>query len=248
MNVEEPYDQSLTYGQVARRRSSTPSGVPAVTGYYPNVRGQIQGPVEIGPVFDNLYRSTVVGSLDYGTEKIDQHPWLDVTATWTPSKYQDRPSGVEDPLTDGPPQPTIRDLSLHYRRERGASVTQYQNVPGRRFPANGVQDGVTWTYYQNVRAALQPYDPSMTMNGQMPDTFSALPPSPAHGWTQRPAQNAQAASNTKAADLVQQQSPHQDRLANSTYAGQTYSQTTAYAGQSVEGTGSGTVHSRRRRG
>jgi hypothetical protein len=79
----------------------------------------------------------------------------------------------------------------------------------------------------------------------MPDTLRALPPSPAHGWAVRPLVNAQAAINAKTASLVQQAPPKAELLANSSYAGQTYSQTTARAGA---GQTFGTVHSRRGRG
>ena len=247
MDTEEFYDKPKDMSAVGRRTAANPQGMPTPTGYYPNVRGQIQYPITIGPVYDELYRSAVVGANDPG-EKIDQHPWLDVTQTWTPPENQERPSGVQDPLTDGPAQPTIRDLSLHYRRESGASVTAYYDAPGHVFPKNGSQDGAAWTYYQDPTRALTPYDPAQTQNGQMPDTLRALPPSPPHGWSMRPLVNAQAAINAKSAVLVQEQPGKQERLANSTYAGQTYGQTTARAGQASASGLSGSVHSRRRRG
>lgn len=244
MDTEEIYDRSLSDRQVARRRPTAPDGMPTPTGYYPNVRGHLTSPITVGPVYDDLYRPAVVGANDPG-ERIDQHPWAYVTATWTPDKVTARPSGVEDPLADGPPQPVIRDLSLHYRREAGASATAYYDAPGHRFPRNGSQDGAAWTYYQDPTLALMPYDPAQTTQGEMPDTLRAIPPSPAHGWAVRPLVNAQAALNAKTAALVQQQAPKAELLANSTYAGQTYSQTTARAGT---GATFGTVHSRRGRG
>ena len=244
MDTESMYDQSLPERQVARRRGVTPSGMPAPTGYYPDVRGHLTAPVVVGPCYDQLYRAAVVGANDPG-ERIDQHPYAYIAQTWTPPRDDERPSGVQDPLTDGPPQPSIRDLSLHYRRQAGSSVTQYYDAPGHTFPRNGNQDGASWTFYQDVTRALMPYDPAQTTNGQMPDTLRALPPSPAHGWAVRPLVNSQAAINAKTASLVQQAAPKQELLANSTYAGQTYSQTTARAGQGV---GYGTVHSRRGRG
>jgi hypothetical protein len=247
MDTEANYSVPLSMREVAQRRGTMPNtGAQVPTGYYINVRGQLQAPVAIGPVYDELYRGAVVGANDPG-EVIDQHPWIYITQTWVPPENTERPSGVQDPLTDGPPPPTLKDLSLHYRRESGRSNTQYYNVPGHTFPRNGNQDGASWTYYQDPTRALTPYDPAQTTNGQMPDTQRALPPSPAHGWTMRPNVNGQAAINAKTSVLVQQQAVKQERLANSTYAGQTYSQTTARAG---DGSGStfGTVHSRRGRG
>lgn len=246
MDTEAFYEQSKSLGEVSRRTRTAPGGRPAPTGYYPDVRGQIQQPITIGPVFDDLYRTTVVGANDPG-ETVDQHPWLYVTQTWTPPENFERPSGVQDPLTDGPPQPTIQNLALHYRRESGTQVTAYYDAPGHTFPRNGSQDGAAWTYYQDPTRALMPYDPAQTDGGQMPDTLRSIPPSPAHGWAMRPLVNAQAAINAKTAALVQEQPGKQERLANSTYAGQTYSQTTARAGQAGGGS-YGTVHSRRRRG
>ncbi|MFL6116737.1 MAG: hypothetical protein ACJ786_36085 [Catenulispora sp.] len=242
MDTEANYDESLSYGAVGRRTATTPRGVPAVTGYYPNVRGSIPQPITIGPVYDELYRPAVVGANDPG-EVVDQHPWTYVTQTWVPPENFERPSGVQDPLTDGPPQPVIKDLALHYRRQSGSSNTQYYNVPGRKFPVNGSQDGAAWTYYQDTTLAMMPYDPAQTTGGQMPDTLRGMPPSPAHGWAVRPLVNAQAAINAKTAALTQQQPTRQERLANSTYAGQTYSQTTARAGMAPSST-----HSRRSRG
>lgn len=244
MRTEENYDQPLSAREVAQRRGLTPTGVPAPTGYYPHVRGQLQHPVTVGPVYDSLYRPAVVGSMDR-YETIDQHPYTYITNTWTPPAVVDRPPGVHDPLMDGPAQPSIRTLALHYRRWAGASVTAHYDVPGRVFPRNGNQDGASWTMYQDVTRALMPYDTAQTTNGQMPDTLRALPPSPAHGWAVRPKLNEQAALLAKTGSLRQQTAPRQERLANSTYAGQTYSQTTAHAGQ---GAAFGTVHSRRSRG
>lgn len=246
MDAEEMYDRPISDAAVAQRRATAPDGMPTPTGYYPNVRGRLTSPITIGPVYDDLYRPAVVGANDPG-EAVDQHPWMYVTATWTPPADVARPSGIQDPLTDGPPQPTIRDLSLHYRREAGSSVTAYQNVPGRVFPRNGSQDGASWTMYQDPTRALMPYDPAQTDGGQMPDTLRTIPPSPSHGWAVRPVINAQAAINAKTAALVQQQAPKAELLANSTYAGQTYGQTTARAGQGAAAT-FGTVHSRRSRG
>lgn len=246
MDTEDFYDKPLDMQQVGRRTGMTPSGVPAPTGYYPHVRGQIQYPITIGPVYDELYRPTVVGANDPG-EKVDQHPWTYVTQTWTPPENDIRPSGVQDPLTDGPAQPTIRDLALHFRRSAGTSVTAYYDAPGHIFPKNGSQDGAAWVYYQDPTRALMPYDTAQAVGGQMPDTLRAVPPSPPHGWASRPLVNAQQAINTKTALLVQEQPGKQERLANSTYAGQTYSQTTARAGQ-YSAQVAGTVHSRRGRG
>lgn len=246
MDTEAMYDQSLSLAQVARRRGASPSGMPTPTGYYPHVRGHLSAPVVVGPCYDDLYRTTVVGANDPG-ERIDQHAYAYVAQTWTPPRDTQRPSGIQDPATDGPPQPSISGLSLHYRRQAGASVTQYYDAPGHTFPRNGSQDGAAWTFYQDVTRALMPYDPAQTVNGQMPDTLRALPPSPPHGWAVRPLISWKTAVNAKTAVLTQQQAPKAELLANSTYAGQTYSQTTARAGAGGGAT-FGTVHSRRGRG
>lgn len=248
MRTEDTYDKPKSFREVAHRRGSMPgTGAPVPTGYYPNMSGSPGYVVGENEVYDQLYRASVVGSLDC-YETIDQHPWIKIDQTWVPPENTERPSGHQDWATDGPAPPTLANLSLHYRRQAGASITQYMDVPGHKFPKNGSQDGSSWTTYQDVTRALQPYDPSkLDANGQMPDTLQTLPPSPPHGWTSRPAVNAQAALNAKAATLVQQQPVRAERLANSTYAGQTYSQTTARDG-GVPGATFGTVHSRRGRG
>ena len=257
--IEEPYDKPLSYGQVAVREDrwphaidpGVPIDVPAPTGFYPGVRGHLQHPVEVDHrAFEELYHETIVGSLNY-TEDIDQHPWVQVDATWTPAPNMTRPDGKWDPLCDGPPPPTLRDLSLHYRKWAGASVTRFADVPGVTFPPTGTQDGSSWTYLQSPALAQQHFDPALNkfnestgqIEGGMPDTLRTLPPSPVHGWTARAVLTPQQEVNLKAAALQQQTPGRQERLAPSSYAGQSYGQGTAVVAGPV-----GSVPSMRPRG
>lgn len=248
MNTEDLYDQpkpiKTVNGRVATQpgfyaRAGLVERMPAPTGYYPNVRDQIQTPVygnkpngaKVGGA-DDLYPGTIIQDSLARSEKIDQHPYLHVAATWTPAPNTERPSGVQDPLTDGPPQPDLMDLATHYYRRAGTSVTQHLNAPGVKFPVYGDQDGVSWTYVQSTPAVLAPYDPaSVDAKGDMPDSQRTLAPSPPHGWTEQPILNAQQENNLKAAKLKQQRPGKQERTANSTFAGQSFGQRTAHVGQ-----------------
>lgn len=203
-----------------------PDGLPRATGYYPNLPGgYIPKPIAWGDIGDVGYGEVATGVLDW-TETIDQHPVLNVSATWTPAPNYERPDGHHDPLTDGPPQPTLGDITVYYSRSQGASATEMQDVPGRTFPANGSQDGVSWTYFQDTKLAMLPYDQTLVdpKTGEMPDTLRGMPPSPVHGWVQQPANTGLAAEPF----FEQQVAGRQELLATNPFAGQSYSAHTAH--------------------
>lgn len=209
------------------------TGAPAPTGYYPDLYGErsrdyvTSSDVEsYGPFGDRPARKEVGDR----SERVDQHPYVQVSQQWLPPQEGPRRTGRDDPAADGLPAPTVWNLELFYAREQGTSNTRFLDVPGRAFPANGSQDGATWVYYQDPRIAMAP----LGADGKAPDSLRSIPPSPAHGWTVRPVVNATQAEVRKAATLVQQQRPHQDRLAPATAAGQTYSQRTAQVGQGMQ--------------
>lgn len=219
---------------------------PKPTGYYPDMQGirsrdyvSDHDVLSYGP-FGNRPARDSIGDCSI---RVDQHPYVQVDATWTPPRDGPRRDGRYDPLEDGPTAPVLRILQLFYQRAQGTSTTAFQDVPGRQFPATGSQDGATWVYYQDARLAMAPAD----ANGKAADSLRSLPPSPPHGWTSRPVINATQAETRKAGMLRQQQTPHQDRLAPSTAAGQTYSARTAHVGQGVQRTGAA-MPSRRPRG
>lgn len=172
------------------------------------------------------------------SEKLDQHPFLQVSARWLPSQLGNgRKDGLHDPLTDGLPAPVLRLYSNHYFRRSGTSRSRYMDVPdGRRFPVTGSQDGASWTYYQDAKTASEPYQPDPT-SGYHKDSFTKLRPGPAHGWSNIPVMSGPALKLKQDADLrMQQKAVGQNRLANSTYAGQTYSQQTRHVANPVPGT------------
>lgn len=217
-----------------RRLAVRPDGLPAPTGYFPDRSWPEQGEASWSPVMDREYgpaRQEVMPG-----EKVDQHPYLQVSATITAPPQGPRKDGRNDPMQDGPAAPTPRLLGLFYARAQGTDQTHYLDAPGVRFPSNGSQDGASWTYYQDPRLALLPYEPKPDAGGEMPDTLRALPPSPPHGWAEQPAMNARQVELNKMRTMRQQKAPHQDRLANSTYAGQTYSARTAHVGARTGGT------------
>lgn len=216
------------------RRAVRPDGLPAPTGYFPDRSWPEQGSVSFSEVYDDQYGPARQETLN-GAEKVDQHPYLQVSATITAAPQGARKDGRQDPMEDGPAAPTLRLLNLFYAKAQGTSVTHFLDAPGVRFPGNGSQDGASWTYYQDAKLGLLPYNPPEGGDGEMPDTLRALPPSPPHGWAEQPAMNARQVENAKMRQLKQQKAPHQDRLANSTYAGQTYSARTAHVGARTGG-------------
>lgn len=221
-----------------------PDGSPAPTGLHPDMTGVNQRPASLySQVYDDQYR-------DWGTvgpftdESIDQHPYLQVSATWTPPPAGPRRDGRDDPLTAGPPRHEPRLLGMFQRATAGNSISRLMDVPGHTFPTTGSQDGASTTWYVDPGVAMAPYtiDP---VTGQQPDSLKTVPPSPAHGWTAQPVFNVKATENRKALSELRQQTGNRgDRLAASTYAGQSYSARTAY----VANNGSTSVPSRRTRG
>jgi hypothetical protein len=233
------YDTSVRWDR-------NPQGVPAPTGYYLNMNGVEQGVVSESPISPYVPggREEVLNA----SERVDQHPFLQVTATWTPSADYERPDGHHDPLTDGPPAPVVRNLQLFYQVAQGTSITNFQDVPGRTFPAYGSQDGAAWTYYQDPNIALVDppcgvapyagiaYNPTDSEGiTQAQDTLRALPASGAHGWTSVPVINAQQLDIDKAATMRQQRGAHRDLISNSTAAGQTFTQQAAHLPRTVQG-------------
>jgi hypothetical protein len=223
------------------------------TGYYPDHNGETMG--RFDTPLDNLvvapYGSpgapgVVCTEPGSSHDRVDQHPFLNVAATWTPSPYGNgRPDGLHDPLTDGPPRPEVFNASLHYHRRSGASRTTYMDVPdGRRFSQTGTQDGVTTVWYVDTAAALEPFNPD-PKTGQHRESLFKLPPGPSHGWSSIPAVPSPIQDADKITKLRRQKNVKQNRLANSTYAGQTYSQQTAHV---ANPTGGGIIGTRRPRG
>lgn len=231
------------------RTDTQPDGSPAPTGYYPDRSNPQQGQVSVSPVFDGLYRDRgTIGA--FTNERIDQHPYLQVSANWTPPPAGPRRDGRDDPLTAGPPAPTPRIVDLWFRRTSGNSISRLADVPGHTFPKNGSQDGASTTWYVSTQASMTPYDPTRLVPYQggelgMPDTLRQIAPSPPHGWTAQPVFNVKATENRKATELIQQQRGKADRLAPSTYAGQSFSNRTAQVSNPA---GAAPVPSRRSRG
>jgi hypothetical protein len=170
------------------------------------------------------------------SERIDQHPFMHVTATITVADDNPRKTGTRDPMDCGPARPDTVLLHLHEYRGAGFSNTKYSDVPdGRKFSPYGSQDGSTWVQYQDATAVISPLDLSQSparddpsQNRTAQPTQGRMAPGPSHGWTSVPLHNVKAADNLKSTrQLKQQKSPHQDRKANSTILGQTYSQRTS---------------------
>jgi hypothetical protein len=215
---------------------------PKPTGYQPDMNGETIGRFarQPGPTVDPQSLVFPTEPVDAG-ERVDQHGYLQVSATWTPPAIEGfaRPSGGHDPLSDGPVAPVPRMLALFNYRGSGTTRTRFMDVPdGRRFSPTGTQDGTSTVWFENAAVQQAPYvdrDSYATIDTtlanpavQNPDSFSKLAPGPDHGWTSVPVVNLKANENNKARVLRQQQFVTQNRRAGSTYAGQTYGQSTAH--------------------
>lgn len=215
------------------------------TGYLPDARTMPQIPYDrvrdtqgIVEWSDSRFPPEILDQ----SELLDQHPMMHVTATITAADSAMRKTGTRDPMNSGPARPDTVLLSIFNYTGAGTDRTTYMDVPdGRVFSPFGSQDGSSWTIFQDATASLTgfnntgqpvPIDPSMTATAQ--PTLARMAPGPSHGWTSIPVVNDKQMQNDKALHLLkQQQSPHQDRKANSTVAGQTYSQRTASVHQAA---------------
>lgn len=208
------------------------------TGYLPDARTMPQIPYDRAADTSNIVEYCgdrfPTEPLDTA-EIVDQHPIMHVTATITVRDDTPRRTGTRDPMISGPARPDTLLLSLFQYEGAGTDNTKYQDVPdGRVFSPYGSQDGSTWVIYQDATAALAsfndtgsrvPEDPSRTPSAQ--PTLARMAPGPSHGWTSVPVVNVKQEINTKSTkQLKQQLPPHQDRKANSTIAGQSFSQRT----------------------
>lgn len=235
MSLVEETQPPITDDQAAERWTQDPAGNPVPTGWYPNVPNGLASTVEwqgdpVAELPDDTPRPNTVDAS--GSQAIDQHPWVDITQTWTPAPNLERPSGTSDPLTMGPPEPTIRQLSAWYNREAGASVSQFRDAPGVQYPTNGSQDGASWTYYQDPARSQIPWTPALLgTDGQMPDSLRALPPSPPRGWAVQPLTVTTEDILATTAALQQQQPGPTNWRSTSTVAGQSWGQGTAQVPQ-----------------
>jgi hypothetical protein len=217
------------------------------TGYLPDARQSVQIPYDRTADLSGIteYRDSRFPTepLDC-SETVDQHPMMHVTATITVADDDPRKTGTRDPMISGPARPDTVLLSIFQYEGMGTDRTTYMDVPdGRVFSPYGSQDGTTWIVYQDAMAALGafndtgmpvPEDPSRT--AQALPTLARMAPGPSHGWTSVPVVNVKQEINTKSTRLLKQQAPpHQDRKANSTIAGQSYSQRTASVGSVAAG-------------
>lgn len=224
-------------------QSTANSWGPAPTGYYPDFNQETMGQASNDyPVHEpnGSPGGPIVPTTAVNAEKVDQHVFTQVSGTWTPMTHAQgngRPTGKHDPQTDGPGQPEQRLLSTWYYRGSGNQRNSYMDVPdGRTFPATGSQDGASTTWYQSIQAAMAPYniDPAAYSNTDpygstaMPDTLSSIPSGPSHGWSAIPVASGTKLHRLQTAKRVGQQNVGQNRLAQSSYAGQTYSQSTAH--------------------
>lgn len=216
---------------------------PAPTGYYPDRNGDTIGQVRNDYLIMEPNGSSggpVVPNGAVNAERVDQHAFTQVSGTWVPlthSQGDGRPTGKHDPRTDGVAAPVQRLLSTWYYRGAGNQRTAYMDVPdGRRFSRVGTQDGSSTTWFQAVAAALAPYnvDPATydaklpEASTAMPDSLSAIPAGPNHGWSSIPVSTGPMLARNQTRKRRGQKNVGQNRLAMSTYAGQTYSQSTAH--------------------
>ena len=214
--------------QAGERRTQTPDGLPAPTGYYPNIyRGTVNPGIKPNPHVFQHNKDTSPYDPDWQqfdrTIMKQRMPVERVSSTWVPTPG-DRPSGTVDPLESGPVPTTIRMLSREYRVMGGTSNTR--NMDNNVTPKSkyGRQDGVSWT---------ETIDPVRSNHKLSPPSDESslvlVAPSGPHGLHSQLPLDIRRQSNTKRLQRPQQQSTRQNRLANSPYVGQSYSATTQSA-------------------
>lgn len=220
--------------QAGERRSQTPDGTPAVTGYYPNIyRGSnTPGKKPDSPIYENHYATSNIGP-DW--EQFDKTIWTQkmpvqrYSSTIVPDSHVERNSGVFDPLSAGPVAPTIRMISRSLRRQGGTSNTRnLDNTVTDKSPY-GVKDGVTWV------ATIDPVLANYKLSPPTQESSVVLiPPSGVRGLHTQIPKKYRNQSNISRAMRPQQKPARVDRLASSQYVGQTYSATTTHIAPNVK--------------
>jgi hypothetical protein len=157
----------------------------------------------------------------------DRHVWVDKGDHATTG----RESGIHDPLPDGPVRPSLRLLLTGWRRESGTDSTRNFDPKRRGYIPVGWQDGSPTRIWGGTPGFFQAYGSRGT--GELLEADSSgnvmIPGSTPHGLhthTVNPRRNTLKTYR----DTPQMRPGRQDRLANSTRAGQSYSQTTVTQG------------------
>lgn len=222
------------YLQAGERRTQTPDGVPSPTGYYPNIYRGTETP-GTKPVPHVFQHNKDTSPYDPDWQQFDitimkqRMPIQRVSSTWVPD-HGERPSGTVDPLESGPVPTTIRMLSREYRVMGGTSNTR--NMDNNITPKSkyGQQDGVRWT--ETVDPIISNYKLSPATDES---SMVKVAPSGPHGLHSQTPLAVRKQSNTKRNQRPQQQAARVNRLANSTYVGQSYSATTEQATPGTRG-------------
>ncbi len=143
-----------------------------------------------------------------------------------------RSSGIHDPLADGPVRPSLRMLMVDHRRESGTDATRTYDPRRPKYSRFGTQDGFATRVWGGTPGFFMAYGQRGSGESVGSDTSGAvmLPATVSHGLhTHTVNQRRTTAKNYRS--TPQMVPGRQDRLANSTRAGQSYSQTTIVQGR-----------------
>lgn len=214
--------------EAGERRTQTPDGVPAPTGYYPNIYRGTDTP-GTKPVPHVFQHNKDTSPYDPDWQQFDRTimkqrmPVERVSSTWVPD-HSERNSGIVDPLESGPVPTTIRMLSREYMVQRGTSNTRNMDNNITQKSPYGQQDGASWTEtIDPIRSNYKLSPPSDE------SSLVRVAPSGPHGLHSQLPLAIRKQSNTKRLQRPQQQAARQNRLANSPYVGQSFSATTQQA-------------------
>lgn len=210
------------------RKSETPQGVPAVSGWFPNVlMGTSKGgPKEVHRGPQNPTASdTIRPSFTENDQRIvyQRYSWRRDSSRWVPPEETDRFSGTQDPLASGPARLTTRTFARIFNRQVGTTDTRNLDNTVTAKSLYGQQDGVSWTVKVDPVLA----NPRLTPQSDESSVIR-IPPAGPHGLHSRNPMNNKAKSNANFAAQPQQRATGQNKLANSNRAGQTYSATTKH--------------------
>lgn len=142
-----------------------------------------------------------------------------------------RSSGLHDPIPDGPIRPSLRMLVRNWRRETGTDATRAYDPPRRGYLPIGWQDGSRTIIWGGTPGFVQPYGQRGSGEQVGSDTSGAaqLPSTVPHGLHTHTVNSRRSTLKTYRS-TPQMVAGRQDRLSNSTRAGQSYSQTTLTQG------------------
>lgn len=193
------------------------------------------GPPDWYPVGTQNPRRPILSQFAPEADAVNDQRWFkDRHAfVYTGTERTGRMSGLCDPMLDGPARPSIRVQTRTYRREAGTDATRNYDPSRVGYQPVGWQDGSATRIWGGSPGYFQPYAQRGTSESVARDTSgnAMLPSTVPHGLHTHSVRGTVFTARVYDG-TPQMRGTRQDRISNSTRAGQSYSQTTVVQGGS----------------